>query len=322
MDNQHQLARPVALFNNRDRPHGQIPPDLQDKISKSTAEWMKRDNSSPSRYNERSHGDLVPPGYLDYKCPRCGEIPDVALLSNGNKTKVTIGNNEQTSPSSNLICSRCYFVPEGLKQMPCIFQRTTTVSILDPLQSGEYLSNEPINPRNLRLLQRHVTSNFFRGKNPIPSLWQDLRVVLEQRKAYLHRDGDPRRRVEFEAQRLVDGLDPKICRQRIIDFRAMHVVATREQRFTQVEQALRRREVTSYVESLPRVPQQELEDTDCHVCLLKYNRRSADTGHIDEPVRLPCSHILGSSCLRQWLMTSTTCPYCRRHLPLSSINFD
>ena len=314
MDNTEPFTVPIALFNNRNRPGGQFPSDLEAKISKSTAEWAKRENSSAIWSFEFIHGDLVPPGYLDHKCPRCGEIPDVALLSNGNKTKNTIGNNEQTSPSSNMICTSCYFVPEGLKQMPCIFQRTTTISILDPLHPGRYLSDEPVDPRNVRLLQRHVSPNFFRGKNPIPSLWQDLRVVVEQRKAYLHRDGDPRRRVEFEAQRLVDGLDPKICRQRIIDFRAMHVVATRVQRIMQVAEALQRREITSYVASLPRVPQQELEDTDCYVCLSNFNIRTADTGPIEEPVRLACSHIIGSSCLRQWLLTSTTCPFCRRDL--------
>lgn len=314
MDTHDQLTVPVALFNNRDRQDGQLPSDLQDRILKSTAAWVKRENSGANRDNELRHGDLVPPGYLDFECPRCRELPDVAILSNGNKTRETIGNNDQIHRCSHAICSTCHFVPEQLKQMPCIFQRTTTVSILDASQPGMYLSNEPFSPRNARLLQRHVTPDFFRGKNPVPSLWRDLRVVVEQRKAYLHRDGDPRRRVEFEAQRLEDGLDPKICRQHIIDFRAMHVIGNLQQRLKEREEAIWQTIVTSYVGHLPRVSPQELEDTDCYICLSQYNGRTTETGPIEEPVRLPCSHIFGSSCLWQWLMKSTTCPTCRRIL--------
>lgn len=37
---------------------------------------------------------------------------------------------------------------------------------------------------------------------------------------------------------------------------------------------------------------------------------------VDEPVRLPCSHILGSECLKQWLSSSgaASCPLCKRDL--------
>ena len=299
----------VKMFNNRDRPGGQIPADLQDRISKSTAAWVKRENAGAQPDIElNTDGDLVPPGYLDYSCPRCGEIPDVVLLSNGNKINA-LGYDRRNPPCSHKKCSTCHFVPEKLKQMPCIFHGITRVSILDALRPEMYISNEQVSPRNVRLLQRHLQPDFFNGKNPIPSLWQDLRVVVEQRKAYLHRDGDPRRREEFERRRLEDGLDPKLCRQRIIDFRAMHVIGNPRKRLSKLDKA------ALYVESLPRVSRQEAEqDKDCHICLLQYYDRTADTGPIEQPVRLPCSHILGSSCLREWLTKSTSCPVCRRNL--------
>ena len=323
MNNQKVPTVPTRLINNRARPNGHIYPDLQDKILESTAAWAERENLcvilNPN--SELNHGDLIPPGYLDHKCPRCGDIPDVALLSNGNKTKDLIGNSEELPLSPHLICKTCHFVPEGLKSMPCIFQKTRTVSILDALQPGLYCSNEPVSPQNARLLQRHITPDFFRDKNPIPSLWQDLRIAIEQRKAYLHRDGDRQRRLEFEAQRLKDGLDPKICRQRIIDFRAMHVFANEQERWKQRETALWRMTVSSFVKGLSRVSPHELEDADCYICTLQYNGRAADTGPIEEAVLLPCSHILGSTCLWQWLMNSSTCPTCRSRLLPSRVTW-
>ena len=318
MDNHNQATAPSVLFNNRYRPDGQLPQELQDKISKSSAAWVKRENMGANPEGELGHGDLVPPGYLNQECSRCGELPDVALLSNGNKAIHIIGENDQIPPCPHPKCSTCpgcHFTPEKLKQMPCIYSRTATVSILDPLRPDMYLSNEPVSPRNERLLQRHLKPDFFGGKNPIPCVWQDLRVVVEQRKAYLHPDGDPQRRVEFEIHRMEDSLDPKICRQRIIDFRAMHINANPQQRLKQLEQALRRKRVTSYVKSLPRVSPQELEgDADCHICLSRYSGRTADTGPVEEPVRLPCAHILGSACLEKWFLNSATCPTCRRVL--------
>lgn len=316
MTNQNQPTLPTRLFNNRARPDGPLHSDLQDKIMKSSIAWAERENAGAilNPDHELNHGDLIPPGYLDHRCPRCGEIPDVALLSNGNKTKNIIDNNGTPPSCPHLICKTCYFVPEGLKQMPSIFQRTTRVSILDALQPEMYCSDESVSPQNLRFLQRHVTPDFFRGKNPIPELWRDLRIAIEQRKAYLHRDGNPQRRIDFEEQRLKDGLDPKVCRQRIIEFRAMNVFADEHIRWLQRESAVWRMKVTSFVEKLPRVSAQELEDVDCCICTLQYNGKTAETGPMEEAVRLPCSHVLGSSCLSQWLMNSSTCPTCRRKL--------
>ncbi|KAL8791778.1 MAG: hypothetical protein Q9195_005654 [Heterodermia aff. obscurata] len=313
-DNRNRWTLPHVLFNNRDRPGGQLPPDLQDRISKSTAAWVKRENTGADPDIEPMiDGELIPPGYLDQECPRCGEIPDVVLLSNGNKIRATTGNDEQIHPCSHTTCSNCFFVPEQLKGMPCIFSRTTMVAVLDARHPEIYLSNEPVTPRNLRLLERHLYADFFNGMNPVPSIWQDLRVAIEQRKAYLHRYGDPRRREEYETRRLSDGLDPKICRQRIIDFRAMHVVEDQQQRLRRHAEAKRQRKISRYIQSLLRVSPQELEeDKDCHICMLQYYARTTDEGPVEVPVRLPCSHILGSACLWQWLMTSTTCPICRR----------
>ena len=316
MDNHNQSTVPTTVCKNRYRPgpDGQLPPGLEGKIKRSSDAWMKRENAGTNPPAELSHGELIPPGYLSGICPRCGHPPDVAILSNGNKTR-DVGNNDQFAPPcSHTICSMCHFVPEGLKGMPCIFRRRPTISILDALHPDMYLSNEPVSAQNLSLLERHLTPDFFQGKNPVATVWQDLRIVVEQRKAYLHRDGDPHRRKEFELLRMLDRHDPRLCRERIIDFRSMHVDSSPDLRLFQRQAALRRNKVTVYVKKLPRVSPEELGDNpDCHICLSPYDT-GEDTEPLEEPVRLPCSHVLGTSCLSKWLFKSSTCPNCRTKL--------
>ena len=67
----------------------------------------------------------------------------------------------------------------------------------------------------------------------------------------------------------------------------------------------------TFVDSLPVLALSDLpeRDQDCHICVEPYTRDA------EEPVRLPCKHILGRDCLLQWLtstnLNNNTCPVCR-----------
>lgn len=50
----------------------------------------------------------------------------------------------------------------------------------------------------------------------------------------------------------------------------------------------------------------------CHICLQECGSISSEIGVIECPIRLPCSHVLGSVCIATWLKTENTCPTCRR----------
>lgn len=72
-----------------------------------------------------------------------------------------------------------------------------------------------------------------------------------------------------------------------------------------------------FLRNLPRVQISSLPpDAECIICLEKFNTSTDNSA--EYPVRLPCSHIVGSSCIRTWLSPSrslkTSCPYCRRTL--------
>ncbi|MCJ1460861.1 hypothetical protein MMC28_011243 [Mycoblastus sanguinarius] len=67
---------------------------------------------------------------------------------------------------------------------------------------------------------------------------------------------------------------------------------------------------------LPVVLEQDLPEDDdvCGICQCEYNAASPDLGTTNEhAVRLPCNHIIGSSCIALWLNQEirNTCPYCR-----------
>jgi len=49
----------------------------------------------------------------------------------------------------------------------------------------------------------------------------------------------------------------------------------------------------------------------CHICLQECDTISTETGIIECPIRLPCSHVIGSACIAKWLRTNNTCPICR-----------
>ncbi len=57
----------------------------------------------------------------------------------------------------------------------------------------------------------------------------------------------------------------------------------------------------------------ELDDRKCPVCLDEYAvpSTSLNPGSSEKPLRLPCGHIMGEKCLRNWCCTNYSCPVCR-----------
>lgn len=75
-----------------------------------------------------------------------------------------------------------------------------------------------------------------------------------------------------------------------------------------------------FVATLPRITLQDLpkDSRQCPICLDDYDQASADQV-AEEPVKLPCSHMVGSRCLEIWLnepneANKATCPHCRYEL--------
>lgn len=51
-------------------------------------------------------------------------------------------------------------------------------------------------------------------------------------------------------------------------------------------------------------------DQKCSICLEKYGI----VPETDIPTKLGCGHIMGSECLKKWLITSESCPLCREEV--------
>ncbi|CAF9922814.1 MAG: Ubiquitin-protein ligase [Heterodermia speciosa] len=80
--------------------------------------------------------------------------------------------------------------------------------------------------------------------------------------------------------------------------------------------------------ALPTIDPETLhkEDQNCVICLLSYSSPSPASLQQNEnpasenPIRLPCGHVIGQECLRKWLSpapaggNSNKCPLCRHHL--------
>ncbi|KAF2787403.1 hypothetical protein K505DRAFT_367389 [Melanomma pulvis-pyrius CBS 109.77] len=72
------------------------------------------------------------------------------------------------------------------------------------------------------------------------------------------------------------------------------------------------------------------DDKICYICLDPYHSPSNVPGELflEDPIRLPCGHIFGSSCILRWTLERNTCPYCRTKLfdthasPVDSTFFD
>lgn len=60
------------------------------------------------------------------------------------------------------------------------------------------------------------------------------------------------------------------------------------------------------------VPLSTLEEKECPTCSLSYGEKD-ENGLIEEPVKSPCNHVMGSSCFRHWVVQNghANCPLCR-----------
>lgn len=67
---------------------------------------------------------------------------------------------------------------------------------------------------------------------------------------------------------------------------------------------------------LTNVSIEDLDHSDCCICLSTYlTEVTQDCGQkFDEPMRLICSHVIGSVCILRWTTVSNTCPICRHQL--------
>lgn len=71
-----------------------------------------------------------------------------------------------------------------------------------------------------------------------------------------------------------------------------------------------------FLNQLSAVPYADLTETNCPICSEDYNTTDTDGSIVEQPVRLPCNHIVGRACITIWLFPSeqakNTCPFCRR----------
>ncbi|CAF9931635.1 MAG: E3 ubiquitin-protein ligase hrd1 [Alectoria fallacina] len=69
---------------------------------------------------------------------------------------------------------------------------------------------------------------------------------------------------------------------------------------------------TRFVDKLPDISLSDIpkDSRSCNICMDPYG----STENPENPVRLPCGHVIGRSCIARWLTTNNSCPLCRRVL--------
>lgn len=80
------------------------------------------------------------------------------------------------------------------------------------------------------------------------------------------------------------------------------------------QNSVERAAIMNFVRSLRHVDPTSLgsdpNDQNCSICLEKYGIVLES----DTPAQLACGHIMGAECLKKWLITSESCPHCRRRV--------
>lgn len=56
----------------------------------------------------------------------------------------------------------------------------------------------------------------------------------------------------------------------------------------------------------------EKEDRSCSICMEPFGEPEPVQGKIEWPVKMPCGHVFGLTCIKTWLSEHCTCPSCRR----------
>ena len=96
------------------------------------------------------------------------------------------------------------------------------------------------------------------------------------------------------------------------DHELTHMVSERRDPHTRSK--VQRRFATSFIDDLPPVDMGELgeEDRTCSICMELFGVAEPTEGKVEHPVRLPCRHVFGATCIRTWFRENCTCPTCRR----------
>lgn len=70
--------------------------------------------------------------------------------------------------------------------------------------------------------------------------------------------------------------------------------------------------VKELVDQLPAIDFHDLPNDShaCDICMEPFD----STDEPEQPVKLPCGHVMGRNCITKWLASSNTCPLCRRIL--------
>ena len=72
----------------------------------------------------------------------------------------------------------------------------------------------------------------------------------------------------------------------------------------------------AFLSQLPSIEKDTLaeDDQQCPICLEDYGNNLFHIDISEHPVKLPCSHIMGSKCIAIWVSSHDTCPFCRHVL--------
>ena len=70
----------------------------------------------------------------------------------------------------------------------------------------------------------------------------------------------------------------------------------------------------NFLDQLLQDPNNIRPNGDCVICMEETGKPNRETGCVELQLRLPCSHVAGSDCLRTWLREHNSCPICRREV--------
>ncbi|KAI9753651.1 MAG: hypothetical protein M4579_005060 [Chaenotheca gracillima] len=77
-----------------------------------------------------------------------------------------------------------------------------------------------------------------------------------------------------------------------------------------------KRATKRFIESLKPFDLSTLDkdDQNCSICMEPFGKAEPIKGKIEHPIKLPCKHVFGQTCITTWLEGHSTCPVCRKHV--------